>query len=1201
MCTVTVANVKTNELLTQLIATYDGMKRNGDDKNARKVRDLYQKYYNQQQSISFVGHFSAGKSSFINAILQENILPASPIPTSANIVQITSGRGNVKVFFSDKKPEEYSEPYDIDMIKDYCTKKGTISRIEISTSQPSIPDKWAFFDTPGIDAADDADRLITESSLHLVDMFVYIMDYNHVQSEANMQFLEHIQSVGIPFLIVINQIDKHNEGEIPFSQFQKIVKQTFDQWEVYPQNVFYTSMTQADMAHNEFKEAKQALFDLMSTWDDNLKTIERSFTQVTHEHNAYLQTEYERELADIGSSANVDVDSLEIVEENLEQLHKWPKSVYETFQYALQTSLKNAYIMPADLRDKAALFLEAQQDDFKVGIISSKKKTAKEKQKRTEDFLTDLNTSIQATIQWKIRDKFQTLLTENNIPDSNLVDKANNISLSYTKEDLVRQQNPGAKVNGNYVLRYTDEVSSDIKQQFKKKVYPFLDHVYETMNNRIKNDIKECQQEKEQIESALKQKRLQEELTVLYTEKQQQINEAMEASEITSEQQAFIEMEETATNEIPMQADNVETTLEGASLQNEEMEIQEHTESLSVHHTVQSLEKTMEIIKDLPGFQSYIKELTRKQTKLQERSVTIALFGAFSAGKSSFANALLGENVLPSSPQPTTAVINRILPVSDDKQHGTVHIQYKDENALLCDIRDIVSAYKPQANTLDEIITWMADNHIQDTPDLSDVYRSYLHAILTGYRHAQSFLGKKVCLSLSELDDYLTVESVSCYLEIVDVYYQCAFTDQGITLVDTPGADSVNRRHTNVAFNYIKHADAIFYVTYYNHALSHADKAFLTQLGRVKDAFQLDKMFFIINAIDLAHNSADLKLVERYVQEQLMGLGIRFPSLFPLSSKQALISKLEEKVLPEEMYHFEDTFYNFIHHDLPAMSIGSAFHDMKRVYQAVQTYLENVELNEDERVVKQTALYNDQAALHHVIKKQDTAVMEKQLMQKVEKQLYYVEERIGIQFHDMFKEAYNPTSITESGKAGQTQLKKSLHHLLDDVRFELVQEMQAVSLRVEAYIETLLHAFYKEISHHTESISTVFSLPQLEKTEFKTPRFEHGFVELDVNMFRNVFSMYKGTRAFFAKNEKEAFKDALYTVLKPVIHEYITTQETVLNNAYQLQLNHAVKAIKTDVAQEIEQHVTNHLAMLSDTMDKEEIINKRKELEAIVS
>ena len=54
----------------------------------------------------------------------------------------------------------------------------------------------------------------------------------------------------------------------------------------------------------------------------------------------------------------------------------------------------------------------------------------------------------------------------------------------------------------------------------------------------------------------------------------------------------------------------------------------------------------------------------------------------------------------------------------------------------------------------------------------------------------------------------------------------------------------MNASHTGVAFNYIKNADAILFVTYYNHAFSQADRQFLLQLGRVKDQFELDKMFF---------------------------------------------------------------------------------------------------------------------------------------------------------------------------------------------------------------------------------------------------------------------------------------------------------------------------------------------------------------------
>src|SRR5690625_3105989 len=157
----------------------------------------------------------------IKALLGKDIKPKSPIPTSANIVKLTSGEGWARVFFTKGDPIEYQEPYDLDMIKAYSTDKDEIKRIEISTKEVIIPHKAALMDTPGIDAADDADRLMTESALHLVDVLFYVVDYNHVQSEVNLYFLKEIQAQGIPIYLIINQIDKHNEAEIPFIEFDQ--------------------------------------------------------------------------------------------------------------------------------------------------------------------------------------------------------------------------------------------------------------------------------------------------------------------------------------------------------------------------------------------------------------------------------------------------------------------------------------------------------------------------------------------------------------------------------------------------------------------------------------------------------------------------------------------------------------------------------------------------------------------------------------------------------------------------------------------------------------------------------------------------------------------------------------------------------------------------------------------------------------------
>src|SRR5699024_9120850 len=148
----------------------------------------------------------------------------------------------------------------------------------------------------------------------------------------------------------------------------------------------------------------------------------------------------------------------------------------------------------------------------------------------------------------------------------------------------------------------------------------------------------------------------------------------------------------------------------------------------------------------------------------------------------------------------------------------------------------------------------------------------------------------------------------------------------------------------NVAFDYIKYADAILYVTYYNHALSRADKDFLGQLGRVKETFELDKMFFIINAANLANNDKELDLVKEYVEEQLVGLGISFPQIYALSSKLALKEHLNRDI-NQQMKIFKKHFLKFINQDLAEIIIESAIFEVKRAKQTLENYIETSNLD----------------------------------------------------------------------------------------------------------------------------------------------------------------------------------------------------------------------------------------------------------------
>ncbi|MGG3924272.1 dynamin family protein, partial [Geobacillus thermodenitrificans] len=150
--------------LAKMIEMYEQLQTTGDKENANKVKQLMEKMAAGELIVAFCGHFSAGKSSLINALLGEPLLPSSPIPTSANLVKVKAGRDYVRVFYHRDAPVEYEPPYDPELIRAQCRDGETIEWIEISRETDAIPPGVAILDTPGIDSTDDAHRLATESA-----------------------------------------------------------------------------------------------------------------------------------------------------------------------------------------------------------------------------------------------------------------------------------------------------------------------------------------------------------------------------------------------------------------------------------------------------------------------------------------------------------------------------------------------------------------------------------------------------------------------------------------------------------------------------------------------------------------------------------------------------------------------------------------------------------------------------------------------------------------------------------------------------------------------------------------------------------------------------------------------------------------------------------------------------------------------------
>jgi small GTP-binding protein len=1198
------------QLLSRLVELHKQMKKAKDEENASKVQQLIKKLHESEYMIGFCGHFSAGKSSMINELIGENLLPASPIPTSANLVKVKAGKDYARVYYKHGEIIEYPAPYDYDVIKSYCKDGDTVNSIEISHSTSKLPKGVTVMDTPGIDSTDDAHRVSTESALHLADLLFYVMDYNHVQSELNFLFTRELTERNKEVYLVINQIDKHRDIELEFSYFKQGVQQAFQDWNVEPKGIYYTSLRDQENVNNQLSQLKNLIATKLGQKEELLlASVDASAKQLIQEHLYFLEdtqaSTKELYLTQLQGHSEQEMGQLEQdlnrIKEKQEQGKKKVTIVEEDFLSQLNTILDNAYLMPFSTRDLAKNYLESCQSDFKVGMFFSKAKTEKERNDRLTLFYEDFKEKVSSQLEWHIKEFSTSFLKQQEM--TQLIGDIQHLTVHLEKDLLASIVKPGAGLTGDYILTYTSDVSNEIKKRYRSIALDLFREISGILKERMQAETSKLQTEMSKLEAYL----------TAYTNLQQLKNDLnLQERELISLIEGETEIESvdvlTHVEELVKEKVTISSTDQIILNQKEESQIgawkSEKVEakrkvdgSTRVMNTVNNLVKAKNKIESITGLSSIAADMGEKATRLKNRHFTVALFGAFSAGKSSFANALMGEYVLPVSPNPTTATINKVVPPTDENKHGTVIVKIKSEKQLLQDLKHSLQVLGEDVTTLTDALDSIKSKLSNRTVDAKEKpHFAFLQAVTRGFAGLSEHLGEIIAIDIDGFKEYVANEEKACFVEWIELYYDCELTRQGITLVDTPGADSINARHTGVAFNYIKNADAILFVTYYNHAFSKADREFLIQLGRVKDTFSMDKMFFIINAADLANDPEELETVEEYVGSELVRYGIRKPRLYSLSSQLALKEKLGEEITDQTgvlntsgISSFEADFKAFITEELTEMAIVSALNDMIRAKKVLQDYISSATEDQEIKATKLSNAVQSQLSIQNVIANLEVDFERNSVIQEVEELTYYIKQRVFLRYPDFFKESFNPAVIREDAKDLKKVLQGCLRELIEAVGFDLAQEMRATTLRIEKFIFKVLNeiqdTMIKKIHEKTDTIQ----LSEPTNIVYSTPEFENGLHELDLIQFKKALSMFKNPKSFFEKNEKKVVMEEIEVTLQQPVSDYLEDNKQLLKAIYEEDFTKGVLELKNKALKEVNEYFDGIKLALSENIDVEEL------------
>jgi len=165
-------------------------------------------------TIAIMGEFSSGKSSFVNALLGENVAPTGVLPTTSTINVFRRGpSGGARVHYREGHIETLSreqvEPF-LHGLDDVAAAR--IRFMEIERTGTSMGDT-AVVDTPGLNALDAYHEQVAREFLDEADAVVWIFSATKSGAASEGAMLASLREGGRRVLGILNKVDTLEPAE----------------------------------------------------------------------------------------------------------------------------------------------------------------------------------------------------------------------------------------------------------------------------------------------------------------------------------------------------------------------------------------------------------------------------------------------------------------------------------------------------------------------------------------------------------------------------------------------------------------------------------------------------------------------------------------------------------------------------------------------------------------------------------------------------------------------------------------------------------------------------------------------------------------------------------------------------------------------------------------------------------------------------
>lgn len=187
------------------------------EEQVSRASELQERLYERELIISVIGQFKRGKSSLINTLLGDELLPVGIIPLTSAATEIRKGNSfRAVVHFADGSEREIGR----NKLPDYISEQKNpdnqkqVVLVKLWTEHTPFDSSITLVDTPGIGSVHQHNTQTSLSYIEKSDAVLFLLSVDSPVGETELNFLLAARKHAVKFYFAVNKIDTITEKNL---------------------------------------------------------------------------------------------------------------------------------------------------------------------------------------------------------------------------------------------------------------------------------------------------------------------------------------------------------------------------------------------------------------------------------------------------------------------------------------------------------------------------------------------------------------------------------------------------------------------------------------------------------------------------------------------------------------------------------------------------------------------------------------------------------------------------------------------------------------------------------------------------------------------------------------------------------------------------------------------------------------------------